>query len=86
MKDIAEEFVRRLVARQHTPLRVGQLVMNEQAFVRAIVVQLVEHVFDLARRDMHAQVVAGNGFEIVGFVEDDDVVVGQDARAPRKGR
>ena len=35
----------------------------------------------LAAGDVDAQVVAGDGFDRVGFVEDHDVVVGQDAHA-----
>ena len=60
--------------------------MDQQAFVRAVVVELVERVLDLAARDVDAQVVAGDGFDRVGFVEDHHVVVGQDAdaRAPQR--
>ena len=49
--------------------------------MRAVVVELVEHVLDLAAGDVDAQVVAGDGFDRVRFVEDHDVVVGQDAHA-----
>ena len=38
-------------------------------------------VLDLAAGDVDAQVVAGDRFDRVGFVEDHDVVVGQDADA-----
>ena len=57
--------------------------MHQQAAVGAVVVELAERVLDLAAGDAQAQVVAGDGFDRVGFVEDHHVVVGQDAGALR---
>ena len=54
---------------------------TSRPLLRAVVVELVEHVLDLAAGDVDAQVVAGDGFDRVGLVEDHDVVVGQDAHA-----
>ena len=67
-------------------LLLQQAVMNEQTFVRAVVVELIEHVLDLAAGDVDAEVIAGDGFDRVGFVENHDVVIGQDAdaRAPQR--
>ena len=41
--------------------------------------ELVEQVIDGAAADLQAEVVGGHVFEGVGLVEDDDLVIGQQA-------
>ena len=44
--------------------------MHQQPAVRAVVVELAEQKFDLPAGNAQPQVIAGDGFERVGFVED----------------
>lgn len=60
-------------------LRLQQSSRCEQPLHRAIVPQLVELVVDLSAAERQPHVVAGDGLDRVGLVEDRDVVVGQDA-------
>ena len=86
VEEVGEELVGQVAAAVDLLLLFAQAVVDEQALVRAVVVQLVEHVLDLAAGDVDAEVIAGDGFDRVGFVEDHDVVVGQDAHAgPAQG-
>ncbi len=57
------------------------LVDGEQALLRAFVVEPAQEEIDLARCDPESEVVAGDGFEGVGLVEDGDVVIRQHGRA-----
>ena len=45
----------------------------------AVVVKFVENVLYLAAGDVDAEVIAGDTFHGVGFVENDDVIIWQDA-------
>ena len=54
-------------------------MVDQQAAIGAVVVELVEHVLDLAAGNPQAEMLAGHRFDHVGFVEDHHVVVGQDA-------
>ena len=71
---------RSVVAVEHPLLGLGAMVMDQQAFVRAVVVELIQRVFDLAGGHAQPEVVAGHGLQRVGLVEHDGVVFGQDAR------
>ena len=75
-----EEIVGSKAAIDHLLFGFAQLVMHQQAAVGAIVVELVEQVIDLRRRDAQSQVVAGDVLQRMGLVEDHHFVVGQDAR------
>ncbi len=52
-------------------------MMNEQAFVRTLVVQLVQCIFDLSLRNGQAQMVTGDIWNRVSFVQDHGVIVWQ---------
>ena len=77
---IREEIIGPKAAIGHLLLGFAQFVMHQQAAVRAVVVQLVEQIIDLRRRDAQAQVIAGDVLQRMGLVEHDDIVIGQDAR------
>ncbi len=63
--------------------RVIKFVISEQPLARPLGVKLVQGVVKLAAGDLEPEVFAGHGLEGVGFVEDRNVVVGQEARPPR---
>ena len=52
---------------------------DQQALVRAVVVELPQGVVDLAAGDPQAEVVARHRLDHVGLVENHDVVLGQQA-------
>jgi len=51
---------------------------GDESAAGAFVEDGVEEASDLCVGDAHSHVVTGGGFDVVGFVEDDGVVVGQD--------
>ena len=61
--------------------RAYEIEMDEQAFVRAVVVEAREDELDLAAGNRDAKVVGGDGFDGMGLIQHGDVVVGQDADA-----
>jgi hypothetical protein len=61
-------------------LRLGPQSRHEQPLVRAVVVELVEHIIDLAVGYAQAEMIAGGRLQVVRLVEDHDVVIRQDAR------
>ena len=77
--DAVEEQPGPLAAFHDQLLRLAQVVMDQQAAVGTVVVELVEHVLHLAAGDPQAEMLAGHGFDHVGFVENHHIVVGQDA-------
>ncbi len=79
--DVGKKIVCLGPAFHHLLLRVAHAVMHEQAAVGPVVVELVELIFDLAAGDPEAKVFAGDGFDGMRFVEDQDFVVGQKAGA-----
>ena len=75
-----EEILRGQAAPQHVVLEFLHLVVDEQAAVRALVVELREDPIDRAARDADPEVLAGHALHHVRLVADDDVVVRQQAR------
>ena len=76
--DFAKKIVRDISTVQDGILKIRCLLIDQQAFVRAIVIEFIQRVFDLARRCGNPQMVTGNRFQRVRFIEDDHVVVRQD--------
>ncbi len=60
-------------------LCIDEVVTEQDAALHLIVVEFVEQVFDLSFTDGQSEVICGDGFDGVGFVEDDGFVIGQDA-------
>ena len=60
-------------------LCIDKVVTEQDAALHLIVVEFVEQVFDLSFTDGQAEVIGGDGFDGVGFIEDDGFVIGQDA-------
>ena len=54
------------------------LRVTSKPFVGSIVVELVQEELHLAGSDAQAQMVAGDCFQRVGFVENDGVIIGQE--------
>ena len=84
---VGEKLVGQRIAFDDQLLSLGEaaflaLLADEQPFVCPVVVKPAEDVVDLARGDGEAEVVAGNCLQRVGFVEDDRVVIRQDAEPP----
>ena len=51
--------------------------MNQQSFIRAVVVKPVQGVINCAGRDFHSQMIARHAFHRVCFVKYDRVIIGQ---------
>ena len=81
LADIGEEAFGTVAALQDLPLRIAQPVLDQEAAVVAVVVQAAERIVDLPAGDAQAQVIARHGLHGVRLVEDEHVVIGQDARA-----
>src|SRR5262249_34505126 len=79
--DVGKELLGRLAGALE--LVVGGVVgdAGEQAALASGMLQLVEQPVEAAAADLDAEVVGGDGFERVGLVEDDRLVVGQDVAA-----
>src|SRR5690606_28941485 len=60
-------------------LALGVVGGDEQALLGAVVVKLVQQVVELAGGDTQAELTGGDIFKGVGFVDDEDVVVGEQA-------
>jgi len=75
-----EEILRFIAEIGHELLPVQHPVMDEQPFLRAVVVQLVEQKLDLRIGDRNSQVVSRDRFNRVGFVQNHHVVFGKNAR------
>ena len=65
VKDILDHVSQSVSAAHDQPLSQLQVVMTKQTFVGAVVVELVQKVFDLAGRDRDSQVIARDRFERV---------------------
>ena len=81
MVQVAKEIVRQALTTLGLPLFFLPVVIDQQALVRAAVVQLAQHPLDLARTDADPQMIAGDRFDRVRFVQDDGIVLGQQAAA-----
>ena len=77
--DALEEIAGPIAAFPDLFLGVAELVMHQQPAVRPVVVELSQGELDLAVGDVQAEVVAGDGLDLVGLVEDHHVVLRQDA-------
>ena len=60
-------------------LCVDEVVAVENAALGLVVVEFVEQEFDLTFADGQSEVICGDGFDGVGFIEDDGFVIRQDA-------
>ena len=79
LRDSGKEILFLITQTLHAALAFGQIVMNQQAALRAVVVEFVQQIFQLAARHRNPQMIAGNRFDRVRFVQNCDVVIGQDA-------
>ncbi len=79
------QFVKKNVCRiptaVHLPLLAGQVEVYQQAFLGAVVVEPVQQVVDLPRRNAQPQMLGRHRFHHVCLVEHDRVVIGQDVAA-----
>lgn len=62
-------------------LSVDEVVAVENASLGLVVVEFVEQEFDLSFADGQSEVICGDGFDGVCFVEDDGLIIGQDTGA-----
>ncbi len=60
-------------------LSVDEVVAVEDAALCLIVVEFVQQEFDLTFADGQSEVIGGDGFDCVGFIEDHGFVIGQQA-------
>ena len=60
-------------------LSIAKPLVNQEPAVGAIVVEPVQAVFHLPTGYSQAEVIAGHALDVVGFVDDQHVVVGQNA-------
>src|SRR5690606_34294697 len=59
--------------------QIVEFMMHQQPFVRSRIVQAIERIIELAAGNLQTDVTGGGVFQRMGFVENDDVVVGKDA-------
>jgi len=77
--DAFEKGRRPIAALADLLANVAQVAADQQPAIGPVVVEPPQHVIDLPAGDAQPEVIAGDRLDRMGLVEDDHVVVGQDA-------
>ncbi len=77
---IAHQFIQREIRVADELLLLAQLQMHQQTLIGLFVVQAIQEILDLPAADARPEMGAGHVLQRMGFVQDRDVIVGQDRR------